>query len=147
MSVTNIATVKSSASAPHENVGQRKVQLLIPIEGLVKKAPSGREDFVFVHQRSNESVPLGLVVPYRLLAEGDHLELEVLSPGLTLRIRGKILKRMEKDRKGTLRPVWKFLRDDGVEEVSLSLLIRNLLPYIVVGEKTKISLRIWRYDK
>lgn len=147
MSNTNISVVRSTSTTPHEKVGSREVKLLIPIEGCIKKAPSGREDFVFVHQGSNESAPLGLVIPYRLLAEGDHLELEVLSPGLTLRIRGKVLKRMEKDRKGALRPVWKFLRDDGVEEVSLSLLIRNLLPYIVVGEKTKISIRIWRYDR
>ena len=144
--MSNFSVVRSICTTPHEKVGHRKVRLLIPIEGIIKKVPSGREDFLFVHQGSGESVPLGLVIPYRLLTEGDYLELEVLSPGLTLRVRGNVMKKMEKDRKGTLRPVWKFLRDEGADEVSLSLLLRNLLPYIVVGEKTHISIKIWRYE-
>ena len=139
-----IAPLKSSSTTPHEKVGSQEVKLLIPIEGTIKKTPSGREEFLFVHEGSGESVPLGLVIPHRLLKEGDRLELEVLSPGLTLRVRGKILKRMERDKNKSLRPVWKFLRDEGSEEISLYNLLKNLLPYVVVGEKTKIKIEITR---
>ena len=106
----------------------------VTIEGKVVK---GEEDKIFFENGEREEA--WRAIPYKLLNDGDFLGISISCPGVTMVVKGRIIKKKttEKQKKNT----WLWEGPGGIS-ISVGSIIERIAPFL--PQNAKIEIIIWR---
>jgi hypothetical protein len=106
----------------------------VVIEGKVVKE---QEKLFFINGEKEE---LWKAIPYRILKDGDNLGICIISPGITMVVKG-IVKQMEIKTKTGNRTSWVW-QGPGEVTVPITSLLERLAPFL--NKENKIEIVIWK---